>query len=592
MSQATLGTGFIDLQVRGDLAAQLAGQRSALEALGKSDQARTKNGQDLLTQAMAYQKIREQGAASMAAEIDQLRARQQLLQTPAYQKQMQQHAGLQQQVAQAQAAIMAPATRQSPQQENDEQARQMRVQIDLAKQKAKWMASPEGVRMLQQQARAQKEFTNAQRELDWHQQVGAQGVLGASLDRLNADFARVGQTATVAFATGTAGLMGMIAAASPSHYATFTGSMELLASAIGSSLLPYVDQLSTTLQSARTHWLGLTEVQRGFYARLAVGAVALAGGIAGIYGVISALTGLKNMLLEIGKFAAARMGLMFSPMGQAIAGLVVVTTALAAAWYLVSSNARGAAHEIDETGRRKPKKDEKAATAVTAEQVASLGDRRDAFARAAGNVAEQGRILAAAEKEAQQRLDQARQQNIGLTPEQMSAVQLAAQKGSTYTEKAKAMKEAGMTGTVEEIEASLREKTKAAGLGHLRDFGLSRNQVREMVTERQTTRVLPAETDLENIRNITRNLNLNPGGPGGAGGPDLQALQMPMQTRFQDYSAYGQSLQEAAFKNDDIQTQLLRDHLAAVHGSNQLLTRLEEFSRIQAEASRRLMRGL
>lgn len=616
MPDQQLGAAFVDLQIRGDLKKQLDQQRQALEALAKSQAAQTQAGKGLIDQALNYQTLREKAAAGLTAEIDQLRARQQVMAMPqakalaeqtAHEKMRQSLADEIDQLRIRQQLLASPAGQAAHQQKQQLQTEVGRQEAQLSKPSAqqevalktadikqqtaaiqarnKFLASPDGKRMMQEQARAAKEMNAVMQQMQWRQNIAQAGILGGSLENLKTAFAQVGQTAAIAFASGTASMAGMIAAASPSDWATFTGSIQLLAASIGSNLLPYIDQMSMGIQAAARYWDSLSDATKGFITRWAVAAVALAGSITGIYGAIQGLSTAYRMLQTIGQGVASMMGLMFSPMGAAIAGLTVAVVALAAAWALVGGNASSAGHEIDATGKKKPK----AETAVTPEQVAALPpELRERFDRSRGNLDAMGNVLREGEKKAKEQLDAERMRNVGSTPEQAARIAEAGNKAVGGDMIAR-MREAGMQGTDAEIQRFLVEHA-ARNVGRL-NADVTPDEIAEYSRRRGSLTLGPLEQNLERIRTMMRNLGVA-GGEGGTDAEGLRAYKVPMQTRFQDFSTYGQSLQEAAFKEDDQQTRLLQRQLDNLGLMTEYLADLRAFSDKQTEAMRRLFRGL
>lgn len=597
LQQGQIGIAWVDLRLRGDLEKQLSQQRAQLEAATRNPVNAAGPNRAALDEALRIQDVREQSLKGLGEEITQLRAREALLSSPQGTALYQQRLKLSQQVAQLEAAAAA-----KPQTTAAEQAAQslfkekeaLKQDVALIQARNKYYASPSGQRYLQEQVRLEKEKAKAMQE-GQRQQTRATNPLGIDFSQLKADLASLGQSMSMAFAAGTAGMMGLIGAASPSHFATVIGGFQLLSSAIGRDLLPYVTALNERLWAAREYWLGLSEVTRGFIARLAVAGVSLAGTIATLYAAGAVLSKLWVMLQGIGNFVAARMGLMFSPMGAGIAGLVVAVTALAAAWRLVGDNTRDAGDaagniRLDDQGRAIAP--DRARTAITQQQMAvQTPETQQRLQAAAGNLQEMARVLADAEKKAREEADQARRANIAPTPEQqqriLAAGQAAWERTGNLRPAAEAMQAAGMRGTVEEIERFARQELFGS-IGNTWNFfrpqAMTGEAFQRFNTQQQARAVGPLDQRLDAIREMMQNLT------GGKGAPE--AFRPPMTSRFQEFAQYGMSLQEAAFRQDDQQLQLLRDHLDALNLTNQLLRDMSGFNRDQAAALRTLTTGL
>jgi hypothetical protein len=398
---------------------------------------------------------------------------------------------------------------------------------------------------------------------------------------LGADLKTFSTNATVAYAAGTAGLLSMVAAASPSHFATLTGSFQLVASAIGQSLLPYITELSRWVYSVRVYWEGLSDATKSSIARFAVAGVTLAGIIATAGGLIRVFGLLSSSVVSLGRVLT--LGLLSNPILAGIVGLTAAVVALAYATGLVGSNARdstGALVELDEKGRPKPKK--KAETAITREQQAALPEGiRTQLSQAAGDTQRMGRILADAEKQQQALLAQSRQATIAPTPEQMDRIvqagQQAMNRGQGIQGTAAALREAGLQGTEQEIAEFLRQQRAEPGRGHVQ---IDPGELGRFVEQRQARFMGPFEQALHAIRGIRGNMDMP------------EAYKPPMQSRFMDYAAYGQAIQEAAFREDSQELRLMQDHLQALQESKEILQDLRGFARAQEQAMQVLFRGL
>lgn len=235
------------------------------------------------------------------------------------------------------------------QSQGDQSARlnALKQQVELEKQKAKLMASPQGRQALKDEANLQRELARNQGAQAWEKMVAEQGKFGAGLSvaerklgELQRKFSGVGQSAGNLWMMGTAGITGLVAAADPfSTFPTLQESVKGLAIELGQGFLPIVDSVSQKIQGL-THWFaGLDESTKKNIATYATYAVAGAGVVYALYKIAGA------SYAAVGAVNALNLAWRASPWGFVISSAITATAAiggLAAAYYTLGSNARGA----------------------------------------------------------------------------------------------------------------------------------------------------------------------------------------------------------------------------------------------------------
>lgn len=231
-------------------------------------------------------------------------------------------------------------------------------------------------------------------------------------------FRAIQQHAAVAFAGGSAGLMGLAAAGSPQAYDTFTQSLQLLATTVGGSLVPYLMKLAYWFQDAAEWVRNLSQETKDGIAKWAVYGVAAAGVTAAGMKLISMLRsawavigqGVAAVRTLIGVIQAASVSLAANPFTAWIVGigaLVAIVGGLALAFHALahgieSASAKAADLEniLDRlaSGGKATGKDIRATfTAQEQSEYAQAKDDSERLALAQRIVAESNQALAHAE---------------------------------------------------------------------------------------------------------------------------------------------------------------------------------------------------
>jgi hypothetical protein len=160
----------------------------------------------------------------------------------------------------ASAAPAPPAT--SGQLPGDTFKREMRSRADglvreaeAARERAKYLASPEGTRALREQRALSQDLGKALRAERWQEQVALQGQFAARLSWAREEAGKLGQAldgtgrmAGGAFFGMSAGILALTRSANPVAFDTFRASVEGLAISVGGSLGPGVIQVSGYIQ--------------------------------------------------------------------------------------------------------------------------------------------------------------------------------------------------------------------------------------------------------------------------------------------------------------------------------------------------------
>jgi hypothetical protein len=265
----------------------------------------------------------------------------------------------------------------------------------LAQQKAKWMASPSGQKLLREEAKLQKELAAAQRQQRLGELTTQYGQFGGRVRLLGEDFAKLGvnlqQLGTqlqYAFAGGVAGMAALVNAASPSHFATITGSITLLAQSLGESLLPYADELSLRLQQASRWIRSLSPEAKNAAAQFAIWGI----GIIGVTAILIKLGGAALSAAAALKALGASTALSLAPAVGVVALLAAGVAALGVAWYMASQQTTAAVHDMTAASGALQKV--QSGGASQAEMLGILGPEVEKrLAAQAGNRAKQAEIF-------------------------------------------------------------------------------------------------------------------------------------------------------------------------------------------------------
>ena len=163
-----------------------------------------------------------------------------------------------------------------------------------------------------------------------------------------------GSAASRAFALATATITGLVAAASPVAFETFTGSLQLLSAEIGKQFVPLMVRASAAIQQARFFIRGMDEDTKANIVRWTLYGVALTGIVALLPRLITLLT----TLTKVAKGAGVALAFLYS--NPVLAGIA----ALAAALGVVVVKLRSAQEQANEFARLMREK-------ATAEEVAN-----------------------------------------------------------------------------------------------------------------------------------------------------------------------------------------------------------------------------
>lgn len=237
-----------------------------------------------------------------------------------------------------------------------DQQKRVEALVAREKERAKYLASPAGLAMLQQQVKAARELAAAQREARYAAVAADQGAMAAGLARLN-DQTEQGRQRLVAFtaaaqntySAGASAIMSLVAAGDPfSTWPTFQASVEGLSISIGQTLIPYVDMASGAVQRLTKWFDGLTDTQKSWTATILVGSTALAGTVV----VGAKVVTLLGSVVTAARAAAAAMATLNAaagPWGWAALGIGAATAGLityAGAWGSVADKAKEAGGAI------------------------------------------------------------------------------------------------------------------------------------------------------------------------------------------------------------------------------------------------------
>ena len=147
------------------------------------------------------------------------------------------------------------------------------------KTQAAYQASPEGREFLKQQLTVQKEVQKFKAGQEWQKLVSEQGRFGANLISLKDKIGDFSRSSAIGLAAATAGIAGLVAAASPETFQTFTGSIHLLSASVGQIFVPMMINVSGWLQRVAFWFHGLSGETKSNIASLALWGV---GGLAAV----------------------------------------------------------------------------------------------------------------------------------------------------------------------------------------------------------------------------------------------------------------------------------------------------------------------
>ncbi len=222
-------------------------------------------------------------------------------------------------------------------------------QVELSKEKVKWLGGSEAKRALKEQARLQKELTKGQLAEKYARIATEQGRIAEGAARWNDKIAPVaGYMQSIASAGGVAAvsMMGLVSATASSAGAfsvwpTFTESIKGLAIEVGAVFLPVVDEMSKKIQDATEWFRNLDEGTKSTMGTIARWTIVIGGGIfalqkLGIAWLASAAAA---------KVAAIGYAMALTPLGW-VAVAATAVGVLAGAWLLAGKNARGAVTDM------------------------------------------------------------------------------------------------------------------------------------------------------------------------------------------------------------------------------------------------------
>lgn len=227
----------------------------------------------------------------------------------------------------------------------------------LAKQereRAKYLASPAGLAMLQQQAKAARELAAAQREARYAGVAADQGAMAAGMVKmkdqtagLQQSYASLMSTAQSTYQAGASAMMSLVAAGDPfSTWPTFQASVEGLSISIGQTLVPYIDTASWAIQKLTKGFDGLSDTAKGWVGFTIAGSTALAGIVLVGGKVVSTLLAIGSTMRSAAA-AGIAMNAAMGPIGwmTLLGGIGTATAGLityADAWGTVADKARAA----------------------------------------------------------------------------------------------------------------------------------------------------------------------------------------------------------------------------------------------------------
>lgn len=203
------------------------------------------------------------------------------------------------------------------------------------------------------------------------------GLRGATNDTkgLKEQMASLGSVMSSTFATGTASIFGLVAAADPSMFSTFQSSVRLAAIEVGQAFVPYVESAARGLQQF-AGWFGTLDAgTKGTIAKIALATTVIAGvGVAAKVATV-AFGGLSSSVVGVGR--AMSLGLLSNPVTAGILGVTTLVGGLAAAWWGVSKAVDAAGSGMGRAGNQRVGgggPGERGTPALTAADIALLPD--------------------------------------------------------------------------------------------------------------------------------------------------------------------------------------------------------------------------
>jgi len=346
-----------------------------------------------------------------------------------------------------------------------------------ARERAKYLATPEGIKAARERLRLQQEETKEQRKARYAQNVAEHGRLVGGLmntedrlKRLGDSIAGVGQTAQVAFAAMTAGIGGVINAASPSHFATVTGSLESVAISAGKAFLPIADDVSRWLQRTAVYVESLDPVLKANTARWLMWAAAAVGVVAILPSVVSSVLAVVSVV----RLAASALMLMVAnPVLLGLAAVATVAVAIGAAFYYSREQIASAADQIGELQRKQREFQQQGGAAAVGAlppdiqaRVAELTLKGDKAA-----IEERNKLLEESQKKVRERIEKAEPARAGAEIEIEAALRKAQIAATNYqggpsfgeTDAAKAARESAQAEVAARLEA-IRQKYDKQGV--------------------------------------------------------------------------------------------------------------------------------
>src|SRR5262245_20092011 len=249
------------------------------------------------------------------------------------------------------AGVYAGAQRERVRADTAEESRNLQAAAVAAREKAKWLASPEGLKATREQTRLQQDLAKAERQQRFRELVGESGRFGAGLRLIGEEFGKMGVNLRefgtqlqYAFLGGVAGMSALVAAASPVVWNTLLGSIQSVSIELGGALLPYADALSLQLQRA-SRWLATLSPQiKDNAAQIAIWGV-------GIVGVTAVLIKLGITVVTVtAHLKTLGVVMSLSSLTPALIGLAAVAAAVAligVKWYESSRRAEEAAGAME-----------------------------------------------------------------------------------------------------------------------------------------------------------------------------------------------------------------------------------------------------
>jgi hypothetical protein len=170
-------------------------------------------------------------------------------------------------------------------------------------------SDPAGVRMIQRQTQALKEqasFAADAARLRRRVEIGgfAEGMENAQkqLGKVQAALEGIARQAGVAFAVMSAGIGAAVRSASPAHWDTLRGSVQLLGGAIGQAFLPAAKDMAGVLQRAAAWVRGLDDGLKSNVGKILLWTAGAVGVVAVGAKIVALLISFQSNLISLGRW--------------------------------------------------------------------------------------------------------------------------------------------------------------------------------------------------------------------------------------------------------------------------------------------------